>query len=37
MEQAIALLQQTPDEFLQNSIKAEPDRAFKGVFSATSR
>jgi len=37
MEQAIALLKQSPDEFLQKYLKEDPDRISKGYFSATSR
>jgi hypothetical protein len=37
MEQAIALLQQNPDEFLQKFLREDPDQNSKGVFSATSR
>jgi len=37
MEQAIALLQQSPDEFLQKFLKEAPDQNSKGIFSATSR
>jgi hypothetical protein len=37
MEQAIALLQQNPDEFLQKFLKEDPDKHSKGVFSVTSR
>jgi hypothetical protein len=37
MEQAIALLQQDPDEFLQKFLKEDPDKSSKGIFSVTSR
>ena len=37
MEQAIALLQQNPDEFLQKFLKEDPDQNSKGIFSVTSR
>jgi hypothetical protein len=37
MEQAIALLQQNPDEFLQKFLKEDPDKCSKGIFSVTSR
>ena len=37
MEQAIALLQQDPDEFLQKFLKEDPDKNSKGIFSMTSR
>ncbi len=37
MEQAIALLQQSPDEFLQKFLKEDPDKNSKGIFSVTSR
>jgi hypothetical protein len=37
MEQAIALLQQNPDEFLQKFLKEDPDKNSRGVFSVTSR
>ena len=37
MEQAIALLQQSPDGFLQKFLKVEPDQGSKGIFSVTSR
>jgi hypothetical protein len=37
MEQAIALLQQNPDEFLQRFFKEDPDKHSKGIFSETSR
>ena len=36
MEQAIALLQQNPDEFLQKFLKEDPDKGSKGIFSVTS-
>ena len=37
MEQAIALLQQNPDEFLQKFLTEDPDTHSKGIFSVTSR
>ena len=37
MEEAIALLRQNPDEFLQRFLKEAPDQNSKGIFSATSR
>ena len=37
MEQAIALLQQNPEEFLQKFLKEDPDKNSKGIFSVTSR
>src|ERR1017187_9294735 len=37
MEQAIALLQQNPDEFLLKFLKEGPDKSSKGIFSVTSR
>jgi len=37
MEQAIALLQQNPDEFLQKFLVEETDKHSKGSFSVTSR
>jgi hypothetical protein len=36
MEQAIALLQQNPDEFLQEFLKEDPNKNSKGIFSVTS-
>ena len=36
MEQAIALLQQNPDEFLLKFLKEGPDKSSKGIFSVTS-
>jgi hypothetical protein len=37
MEQAITLLQQNPDEFLQKFFQEDPNRTSKGPFSVTSR
>jgi hypothetical protein len=37
MEQAIALLQKDPEEFLKTFLKEVPDLRSKGIFSATSR
>ena len=37
MEQAIALLQKNPDEFLQKFLKEDPDQMSRGYFSVTSR
>jgi len=37
MEQAIAALEQSPDNFLQQFLKEDPDQRSKGFFSATSR
>ena len=37
MEQAIALLQQNPDEFLKQFLVEDPDKHSKGIFSVTSR
>jgi hypothetical protein len=37
MEEAIALLRQNPDEFLQRFLKEAPDQNSKGIFSVTSR
>ena len=37
MEQAIALLEESPDKFLLQFMKEDPNTASKGVFSATSR
>jgi len=36
IEQAIALLQQNPDAFLQQFLKPDPDQNSKGIFSVTS-
>ena len=37
MEQAIAALEQSPENFLQRFLKEDPDQRSKGFFSATSR
>ena len=37
MEQGIALLEQSPDKFLEQFLTEGPDRISKGYFSATSR
>jgi hypothetical protein len=37
MEEAIASLEQNPDEFLQKFLKEDPDKHSKGIFSVTSR
>jgi len=37
MEQGIAVLEQSPDKFLKQFLKEDPDQLSKGYFSATSR
>ena len=37
MQQAIALLNKNPEEFLKQFMKLDPDQTSKGVWSITSR